>query len=63
MIKGISNYSELPYSPATFSPGKAKELKRSLKLREAATTQSWRKKGSEDGDEWVFRGALKEMGR
>ena len=36
---------------------------RSLKLREATTTQTRRKKGSEDGDEWVFRGAFKAEGR
>ncbi|MCL1975922.1 MAG: hypothetical protein FWG61_07175 [Firmicutes bacterium] len=50
-------YSELPDSLAIFSPSKAEELKRSLKLHEATTKQSRRKKGSEDGDEWVFRGA------
>ena len=54
---GGSNYSELPDSLAIFSPGKAEEPKRSHKLRKATTTQSRWKKGSEDGNEWVFRGA------
>jgi len=59
LIKGASINSELPDSLVIFSPSKAEELKRSLKLREATTTQSRRKKGSEDGDEWVFSGAFK----
>jgi len=56
---GASIYSELPDSLAIFSPSKAEELKRSLQLREATTTQSRRKTGSEGCIKayWLIRSA------